>query len=48
MQVYTLQLLIRSLKGIVAALEMEYNSRKEVIKKDKDVVVIIDVNQKSS
>lgn len=42
---YTLQLLIRSLKGVVAALEMEYDLKKKEL---KDVVIFVDVNQKSS
>lgn len=46
MNQYTLQLLIRSLKGVIAALEMEYNFKKEVAQ--KDVVIVVDINQKSS
>ena len=46
MKTATLQLVIRSLKGIVAALEMEYSFKKEEIEK-VDFKRIEEINQKS-
>lgn len=34
MKLITLQLLIRSLKGVIAALEMEYEEKKDKFKKE--------------